>query len=129
MFLDRDGTVIEQVHYLSDPAEVRLIPGVPEALRRLKAAGYALVIVTNQSAIGRGMLTVEQLGLVNDEMNRQLAAEGLTLDGIYYCPEAPSRRRPDGDHPRRPEARARDAPPGLGRPRASTRPPRGWSAT
>jgi D,D-heptose 1,7-bisphosphate phosphatase len=89
VFLDRDGTVIEQVHYLSDPAEVRLIAGVPEALRRLKEAGYALVIVTNQSAIGRGMLTVEQLGRVNDEMNRQLAAEGVTLDAMYYCPEAP----------------------------------------
>ena len=47
------------------------------------------MIVTNQSAIGRGMLTVEQLGRVNDEMNRQLAAEGVTLDAIYYCPEAP----------------------------------------
>ena len=89
IFLDRDGTVIEHVHYLSEPEEVRLIPGVVDALRRLRDAGYALVIVTNQSAIGRGMITVEQLGLVNDEMNRQLAAEGLALDAIYYCPEAP----------------------------------------
>ncbi len=89
-FLDRDGTVIEHVHYLSDPAEVRLIPGAAPALRRLRGAGFALVVVTNQSAIGRGMITVEQLGLVNDEMVRQLAAEGVALDGIYYCPEAPA---------------------------------------
>lgn len=90
IFLDRDGTVIEHVHYLSEPDKVQLIPGVADSLRRLRDAGYALVIVTNQSAIGRGMLTVEQLGLVNDEMTRQLAAEGLTLDAIYYCPEAPT---------------------------------------
>lgn len=90
VFLDRDGTVIEHVHYLADPAEVRLIPGAAESLRRLREAGYALVIVTNQSAIGRGMITVEQLGRVNDEMVRQLADRGVTLDGIYYCPEAPT---------------------------------------
>jgi D,D-heptose 1,7-bisphosphate phosphatase len=90
VFLDRDGTVIEQVHYLSDPSRVRLLPDAGSALRRLKEAGYALVVITNQSAIGRGMISVEQYGLVNDEMNRQLAAEGVTLDGIYYCPEVPT---------------------------------------
>jgi D,D-heptose 1,7-bisphosphate phosphatase len=90
VFLDRDGTVIEQVHYLSDPAKVRLLARAAPALRRLRDAGYALVVITNQSAIGRGWLTVEQYGLVNDEMNRQLAAEGVTLDGVYYCPEAPT---------------------------------------
>jgi D,D-heptose 1,7-bisphosphate phosphatase len=90
VFLDRDGTVIEQVHYLGDPARVRLLPGAASALRRLRDAGYALVVITNQSAIGRGWLTVEQYGLVNDEMVRQLAAEGVTLDGVYYCPEVPT---------------------------------------
>jgi D,D-heptose 1,7-bisphosphate phosphatase len=90
VFLDRDGTVIEQVHYLSDPSRVRLLPDAGPALRRLQASGFALVVITNQSAIGRGWITVEQYGLVNDEMNRQLAAEGVELDGIYYCPEAPT---------------------------------------
>jgi D,D-heptose 1,7-bisphosphate phosphatase len=90
VFLDRDGTVIEYVHYLGDPAKVRLLAGAAPALRRLHDAGYALVAITNQSAIGRGMITVEQYGLVNDEMNRQLAAEGVTLDGVYYCPEVPT---------------------------------------
>jgi D-glycero-D-manno-heptose 1,7-bisphosphate phosphatase len=90
VFLDRDGTVIEQVHYLSDPSRVKLLPDVGSALRRLKEAGYSLVVITNQSAIGRGMITVEQYGLVNDEMTRRLAAEGVTLDGIYYCPEVPT---------------------------------------
>jgi D-glycero-D-manno-heptose 1,7-bisphosphate phosphatase len=90
VFLDRDGTIIEQVHYLSEPDKVKLLPDAGSSLRRLKDAGYALVAITNQSAIGRGWITVEQYQAVNDEMNRQLLAEGVTLDGIYYCPEAPT---------------------------------------
>jgi D,D-heptose 1,7-bisphosphate phosphatase len=89
VFLDRDGTVIEQVHYLSDPNRVRLLPGAAESLRRLHAAGFACVVVTNQSAIGRGMLTEAQLHLIHDVMNAQLAAEGAAVDAIYFCPEAP----------------------------------------
>ena len=61
VFLDRDGTLIEHVHYLSDPALVKLLPGAAEALTRFRRAGLARVLVTNQSAIGRGMLTVERL--------------------------------------------------------------------
>ena len=90
MFLDRDGTVIEQVHYLSDPTRVRLLPGTAEALRQLHAEGFACVVVTNQSAIGRGMLTEAQLHLIHDEMKRQLAAEGAAVDAIYFCPKAPA---------------------------------------
>jgi D,D-heptose 1,7-bisphosphate phosphatase len=90
VFLDRDGTIIEQVHYLSDPAQVRLLPATAEALRRLHSAGFACVVVTNQSAIGRGMITEEQLDRIHDEMNRQLAAEGTAVDAIYFCPEAPA---------------------------------------
>ena len=90
VFLDRDGTLIEHVHYLSDPARVRLLPGAAEALRRLRQAGFARVLVTNQSAIGRGMLTVERLAEIHAELERQLAASGATLDGIYYCPAAPA---------------------------------------
>jgi D,D-heptose 1,7-bisphosphate phosphatase len=89
VFLDRDGTVIEHVPYLSDPALVRLLPGSAEALKRLHRAGFARVLVTNQSAIGRGMLTVDRLDQIHTELNRQLAACGTTLDGIYYCPHAP----------------------------------------
>src|SRR5262249_7923106 len=87
---DRDGTIIEQVHYLSDPDRVRLLPGAADALQRLRSAGFACVLVTNQSAIGRGMLTEEQLHRIHDELNRQLAAENATLDAIYVCPEAPA---------------------------------------
>jgi mannose-1-phosphate guanylyltransferase len=90
VFLDRDGTVIEHVPYLSDPALVRLLPGSAEALVRLRRAGFARVLVTNQSAIGRGMLTEGRLEEIHAEMSRQLAACGATLDAIYYCPAAPS---------------------------------------
>jgi D,D-heptose 1,7-bisphosphate phosphatase len=90
VFLDRDGTVIEHVHYIGDPDKVRLLPEVAPALRRLQEAGFALVGITNQSAIGRGYIAVEQYEAVNAEMARQLAIEGVTLDGVYYCPEAPT---------------------------------------
>lgn len=89
VFLDRDGTLIEHVPYLADPALVRLLPGTAEALRRLRRAGFALVLVTNQSAIGRGMLSENRLDEIHTELNRQLAASGVTIDGIYYCPVAP----------------------------------------
>lgn len=102
VFLDRDGTLIEHVHYLSDPAKVRLLPGAVEALARLRDAGYALVLVTNQSAIGRGMLSVETLDEIHDVMNRQLAEHDVALDAIYFCPEAPSSGdRTAIDHPDR----------------------------
>ena len=90
VFLDRDGTLIEHVPYLSDPALVQLLPGAAEALRRFRRAGFACVLVTNQSAIGRGMLTEERLDEIHTEMNRQLAARGATIDAIYYCPDAPA---------------------------------------
>ncbi len=90
VFLDRDGTLIEQVHYLSDPEQVRVLPGIPEALRRLHEAGFACVVITNQSAVGRGMFPEERLHDIHLEMNRQLAEEGASVDGIYYCTHAPS---------------------------------------
>jgi D,D-heptose 1,7-bisphosphate phosphatase len=89
VFLDRDGTIIEHVPYLCDPALVRLLPGAAEALKKLYCAGFALVLVTNQSAIGRGMLTENRLEQIHTEMRRQLAACGATIDAIYYCPVAP----------------------------------------
>jgi D,D-heptose 1,7-bisphosphate phosphatase len=90
VFLDRDGTLIEHVHYLADPTLVRLLPESVEALRRLGNAGFARVLVTNQSAIGRGLLTEAGLHRIHDEMNRQLGAGATGLDAIYFCPEAPT---------------------------------------
>jgi D,D-heptose 1,7-bisphosphate phosphatase len=102
VFLDRDGTIIEHVPYLCDPALVRLLPEAAEALKELHRAGFALVLVTNQSAIGRGMLTENRLEQIHTEMRRQLAACGATIDGIYYCPVAPgSDNRSLVEHPDR----------------------------
>ncbi|MFO0954454.1 MAG: HAD-IIIA family hydrolase [Isosphaeraceae bacterium] len=89
VFLDRDGTLIKHVHYLSDPADVALLPGVARALQRLRAAGYALVVVSNQSGVGRGMFTEDRLHEIHEEMNRQLALEGAEVDAIYYCTQPP----------------------------------------
>ena len=90
VFLDRDGTLIEDVPYLSDPAGIRFLPGAAEALVRLRHAGFARVLVTNQSGIGRGFFTEDRLREIHAELDRRLAAVGASLDGIYYCPAAPA---------------------------------------
>jgi D-glycero-D-manno-heptose 1,7-bisphosphate phosphatase len=95
VFLDRDGTLIEDLDYLADPDAIRFIPGAVEALRRLRRNGFACVIVTNQSGIGRGMITPDQLERVHARLNRLLEEQGAPLDGTYYCPEAP-RGGPEG---------------------------------
>jgi D-glycero-D-manno-heptose 1,7-bisphosphate phosphatase len=89
VFLDRDGTLIEHVHYLTDPDDVRLIAGAAEAVRRLQERGYACVVATNQSAVGRGMLDLEGLERIHEVMNAQLDAHGVKLDGVYFCTLAP----------------------------------------
>ena len=110
VFLDRDGTLIEEVHYLSDPARLRLLPGAAGAVRALRAGGFACVIVTNQSAIGRGMITEAQLHVIHDELNRQLAAQGAAVDAIYFCPDAPS---PADDDPAQVMCSERKPGPGM----------------
>ena len=87
VFIDRDGTIMEDCVYCSDPKNVRLFPGVPEALRRLKSNGFKLIIITNQSGIGRGLFTVKQYRAVEAELLRQLGV-GL-IDATYFCPDAP----------------------------------------
>jgi D-glycero-D-manno-heptose 1,7-bisphosphate phosphatase len=89
VFLDRDGTVIELVDYLSDPDQVRLIPGAAGALKRLRAAGFTCVVVSNQSGVGRGMFAEEAVHAVHAAMARRLAAEGAAVDAVEFCPAAP----------------------------------------
>ncbi len=89
IFLDRDGTVIEDVGYLSDPDQVRLLPGALSALRRLRQAGFALVLVSNQSGVGRGFVTEAQAQTVHERMVQILGNGGVLLDGAYYCPHSP----------------------------------------
>jgi len=89
VFLDRDETLIEDPGYIADPSLVKLLPGVGDALRQLAEAGFALVVVTNQSGIARGLLTEATLEKIHDELRRQIAGYGVTLDAIYFCPFHP----------------------------------------
>lgn len=89
VFVDRDGTIMHDADYCSDPNQVRLFPGVPNALRQLKSAGYKIIIITNQSGIGRGFFTVEQYRAVEAEVLRQLG-DGL-IDATYFCPDVPGK--------------------------------------
>ncbi len=90
VFLDRDGTLIEHVHYLTDPKDVKLVQGAAQAIHAMHEAGYLCVVVTNQSAIGRGMLTHCDLERIHDEANRQLSKENAAVDGWYSCPVVPT---------------------------------------
>ncbi|OJX70276.1 D-glycero-beta-D-manno-heptose 1,7-bisphosphate 7-phosphatase [Magnetospirillum sp. 64-120] len=89
VLIDRDGTINVEKHYLSDPDQLQLIPGVGPALRRLTQAGYGIAIITNQSGIARGYFNLERLEQIHDRLNAMLAAEGVTVDGIYICPHGP----------------------------------------
>ena len=97
VFLDRDGTIMHDVHYCSDPAQVRLFDDAREALQRLKAAGFKLFVITNQSGIGRGYFTERDYQAVTDELARQLGP-GL-IEATYFCPDHPDaasdRRKPE----------------------------------
>lgn len=89
ILLDRDGTLIEERHYLRDPDLVALIPGVAEPMRRLAMLGCAFYLVSNQSGIGRGLFGHEEYRLVHARLEEVLAAQGIRLAGARYCPHAP----------------------------------------
>lgn len=87
ILLDRDGTIIVNKHYLKDPAGVELLPGAAEGIKRLNEAGHVVVIVSNQSGIARGLMTVQDVGRVMGAMLAQLMMEGAHIEQIYTCPE------------------------------------------
>ena len=87
VFVDRDGTIMKDADYCSDPKQVQLFPGIPESFRRLKSNGFKLIIITNQSGIGRRFFTIEQYRAVEAEVLRQLGS-GL-VDATYFCPDVP----------------------------------------
>lgn len=86
IFLDRDGTIIEDTGYIDDPDQVRLLPGVAKALRRLSNAGHHLIIVSNQSGIARGKFDTDTLSQVHARLESLLEQQQVRLDGAYYCP-------------------------------------------
>ena len=99
VWLDRDGTINRDPGYLSDPDRLELLPGVGEAVARLNAAGATLVVVSNQSGIGRGLLTEDDLERVNAELRRQLTVQGAHLDAIEHCPHLPPELLAPGQEP------------------------------
>ena len=86
VFLDRDGTLIEDSGFLGDPAGVVVLPTVVEALRLLAEHAYATIVISNQSGIARGILSDAQVRGVNAEIVRQLGHDGVAIDGWYWCP-------------------------------------------
>jgi D-glycero-D-manno-heptose 1,7-bisphosphate phosphatase len=96
VFLDRDGTLMQEVHYCKDPALVRLLPGAKDALHRLKSAGYRLVIITNQSGIARGIMTAADFAAVQARLLELLGPD--LISASYMCPDGPdtesTRRKP-----------------------------------
>lgn len=90
VFLDRDGTLIEDPGYLADPAGVVLLPGVTSALRTLEARGVLRIVITNQSGIGRGLFSEEDFHIVQDEVERQLHEHGARVDAVFHCPHQAS---------------------------------------
>lgn len=109
VFLDRDGTISHEVGYVNHLSRFELFPWTAEALRRLRAAGYLTVVVTNQSGVARGYSSEDLVREVHEKLQQELAAAGTRLDGIYYCPHHPS----EGQPPYRQECDCRKPKPGM----------------
>jgi len=103
LFLDRDGVVVEEVHFLHRPEDVRLLPGAGETIRRANAAGVHAVLVTNQSGIGRGRYGWDDFAAVQARLQDELAVKGARLDAVLACPFHPDATPPyrHADHPAR----------------------------
>ncbi len=89
VFFDRDGTLIREMGYLADARDVELLPGVPSALHALRAAGLPVVVVSNQSGVGRGYFPLERVYQVNARVRELLERQGVELDAVYFCPHRP----------------------------------------
>ena len=89
VFLDRDGTIAEDVNYCRKPEDFRIFPWAPEAIRMLNGAGFKVIVITNQSGIARGYFTEEMLAQIHEKMLKELAEQGARIDGVYYCPHHP----------------------------------------
>lgn len=109
VFLDRDGTINEEVGFLDAVDRLRLIPGAAAAIRRLNEAGFPVIVVTTQSGIARGILDEPTLEAIHDGLRARLAEEGARVDGIYVCPHHPT----EGSTPWRRECDCRKPRPGL----------------
>jgi D-glycero-D-manno-heptose 1,7-bisphosphate phosphatase len=96
VFLDRDGTIMEDAHYIKSPTQVRLIPAAASAVKRINDAGVPAIVITNQSGLGRGLFTIDDYEAVRRQFESLLEAEGAHIDASYFCPEHPSAKGPTG---------------------------------
>lgn len=99
VFLDRDGVINKEVGYLNNPAKFEFLPRAIQALKKIFDSEYKIVVVTNQSGVSRGYFTKEILRRIHDKMTDMLTVEGVSIDGIYFCPHHPD----DGCSCRKPE--------------------------
>jgi D-glycero-D-manno-heptose 1,7-bisphosphate phosphatase len=88
-FLDRDGTIIEEKDFIKTPDQIEFIPGSVEAIRILKDLGYSIIVISNQSGVGRGILTEQMVRRVNESFLVRLREEDAPADGLYFCPHSP----------------------------------------
>lgn len=109
IFLDRDGTIIEDVGYASTPEQLRFIPGSIEAIQQLNTAGYKVIVITNQSGVARGLLSEDMLQTIDKIIRKQVLSGGGHIDDIYYCPHHPDH----GVYPYRQACECRKPHPGL----------------
>ena len=109
VFMDRDGTISEEVGYVNHPSRYRVFPYTAEAVRRLNEAGWLAVLVTNQAGVARGYFTEDVIGAVHTLLAQELERGGARLDAIYYCPHHPS----VGEPPYRFDCDCRKPRPGL----------------
>ena len=109
VFMDRDGTISEEVGYVNHPARYRVFPYSGEAVRLLNEAGWLAILVTNQAGVARGYFTEDLIGAVHDRLTLELEREGARLDAVYYCAHHPS----VGESPYRLDCDCRKPKPGL----------------
>jgi D-glycero-D-manno-heptose 1,7-bisphosphate phosphatase len=109
VFLDRDGTIIREYGNFWEPSQIELIGGAADAIRRLKAAGYMAIVTTNQSGIAQGVFDEHQFWIGEQKMEELLAAQGIKLDAVYFCPHHPTK----GDTPYRADCECRKPKPGM----------------
>ena len=89
IFLQRDGTINEEVNYLHRPEDLKILPGAAEAISRFNQAGFLVIVITNQAGIGRGYYTQQDMENLNEYMNQVLAEQDAHIDGFYFCPHHP----------------------------------------
>src|SRR5436309_1180367 len=109
IFIDRDGTISEEVGYVNHPTRYRVFPFAPQAVKLINEAGWLAVLVTNQAGVARGYFKEDLIQLVHHQLSQELARGGARLDAIYYCPHHPA----VGEPPYRTDCDCRKPKPGL----------------